>query len=179
MLPQKRRIQPKSQPSGAREREAPKNFDVLKTLLERSHAEAQIFWQRNNFMFLANTALLGATFFNFYANPSSSTVYEAIRSIVACAGVFITVIWLLFNKVGRRMNHAYMQDAKRIAQQDEVLKSIFNHSLGNSTPSEAIEKAGRPLIQKISPVMSATMVNYFFIFGFLIAWMFVLLRPIK
>ena len=179
MLPQKHRLQSKSQPTGVREREAPKNFDVVKTLLERSHTEAQIFWQRNNFMFLANTALLGATFFNFYANPSSATVYEAIRPIVACAGIFITVIWLLFNKVGRRMNHAYMQDAKRLVQQDEVLKSLFIHSLGNSTPSEAIEKAGRPLVQKISDAMSATMVNYFFICGFLIAWMFVLLRPIK
>jgi hypothetical protein len=158
--------------------ESPKKFEVVKFLLERSHTEAQIFWQRNNFMFLANTTLIGAVFFAFYANSSHAKDYEAVRPIVGCSGIFITIIWLLFNKVGRRMNHAYMEDAKRVANQDEVLKSYFANSLGRSTPSEAIEKAGQPLIQKAA-VLSATMVNYFFILGFLAAWLFVLLRPIQ
>lgn len=87
-------------------------IDALKLLMERSHFEAQLFWQRNNFMFVTSTALLGASFYYFFINAPERTPSDEIKTVVSISGLYISMVWAAFNKVGQRMNHAYMQDAK-------------------------------------------------------------------
>ncbi|WP_439587653.1 RipA family octameric membrane protein [Hydrogenophaga sp.] len=160
--------------------EAPSAYDAVKFLLERSHVEAQLFWQRNNFMFLANTAFIGTVFLKFYLDSDvKAEAANAIRPLIASAGLFLTLIWGLFNKVGRRMNHVYLADAKRLAQDDQAIRAIFQHSLGNNSPSESVTTAGEPLVPKIQASgWSATMLNYIFILGFAVAWIYVFCKPI-
>lgn len=152
--------------------------EVLKLLMERSHAEAQLFWQRNNFMFLVSTALLGAAFNCFFLNIPDPKPANEIKTAFSISGIFLSFVWLAFNKVGRRMNHVYMQDAKNIAKNDELLRKIFENTLGDKTPSESVKKKEQPLCRKIEKYHSATMINYIFIFGFVAAWLFVLFKPI-
>ncbi|WP_045859164.1 RipA family octameric membrane protein [Teredinibacter purpureus] len=161
-----------------REKDELSKMDAITLLMERSHAEAQLFWQRNNFLFLTNTALLGAAFYYFFINVPVDSPSSEIKTVVSISGLYVSLIWFLFNKVGRRMNHVYMQDAKNIATSDPLLLTLFENSLGDKVPSEAVSKAGRPLVDKINHNLSATMVNYTFIAGFLAGWVYVLLRPI-
>lgn len=90
-----------------------------------------------------------------------------VKTSVSIAGIFVAGIWLCFNYVGQRMNHVYMQDAKKLVCRDELLAQIFENSLGKMTPS-----------QSVGEYLSATMINYVFISGFIAAWTYVLLRPI-
>ena len=160
------------------ENEEISKIDVLKLLMERSHAEAQLFWQRNNFMFITSTALLGAAFYYFFINVPKNPPSNEIKTVVSISGIYVAFVWFSFNKVGRRMNHVYMQDAKNLSNEDELLSEIFRNSLGGKMPSESVEAKNEPLIHKINNFWSATMINYIFIFGFIAAWLYVLFRPI-
>jgi hypothetical protein len=153
-------------------------IEALKFLMERSHFEAQLLWQRNNFMFITSTALLGASFYYFFINVPERPPSNEIKTVASVSGIFVALIWFAFNKVGRRMNQVYVQDAKNLCNEDEVLSQIFKNSLGEKTPSESVEKKGNPLISKIKRFWSATMINYIFISGFITAWLYVLIRPI-
>lgn len=125
-------------------------IDALKLLMERSHFEAQLFWQRNNFMFVTSTTLLGASFYYFFINAPERTPSDEIKTVVSISGLYISMVWAAFNKVGRRMNHAYMQDAKNLSNDDPVLSELVKRSLGDKTPSESVERKGQPLIMKLS-----------------------------
>ena len=153
-------------------------IDVLKLLMERSHAEARLFWTRNHFMFITSTALLGTAFFYFFIKVPTNPPPNEVKTAVSFAGLFVTLIWFMFNKVGRRMNHVYMQDAKNLAKGNELLLSLFAESLGNKTPSESVKSKGEPFFKKIEKYYSATMINYIFIVGFICAWLYILLNPI-
>lgn len=143
-------------------------FEMIKFLVERAHVEATLFWQRNNFMFLTNTALLGTAFINFYLKAPTPKPQSEYKLAMAISGLIITSVWLIFNKVGKRMNHAYMKDAKKISSSNKELSQVFQYSLGDKIPSS--EKGQKRFL-------AATTLNYFFIAGFGVAWICVLFTP--
>lgn len=149
-------------------------LDVLKILLERAHAEGTLLWQRNNFMFLANTALISSAFFYFFLNTSTEEAAREFKLPVSIAGLAISLIWMRFNWAGGKMNHYYVLDAKNLVKNDKVLRDIFEHSL--KTPSGAAEDDVTTLERLVGP--SATMLNYLFILGFIAAWIYILVTPV-
>ncbi len=153
-------------------------LEFIRFLIERAHDEAKLFWHRNNFMFLTNTAMLGYAFYYFFLDPPTNISEGEAKIVISVSGIFVSLIWLGFNKIGRRMNHVYVQDAKNIVMKNDELNKIFANSLDAKTPSESVEKRRKLKIFR-GNYWSATMLNYVFIMGFILAWLYILFTPIQ
>lgn len=139
-------------------------LDILKMLLDHSHREANLFWTRNNIFIISNLTAFGLAI--KWAFNDTNPAPKMAKIIIGCVGILFCIIWFLFNKIGRRMNHVWVKDAKDLAKCNNAIKPLTKNSLGEDTPSEASNCLGK----LNSLFKSATCLNYLVILLFLVAW---------
>jgi len=114
----------------------PTNFDLVKFLVERAHAEGQIFWIRNSVFLTVHAVGLA------WVLQGTDKVGELAGLTVVVSGIFgvvLAIIWHRITFLGRKLNHAWLQDAKDIVCLDHRLRAAFRLSLSKdgSTTSQA------------------------------------------
>jgi hypothetical protein len=138
--------------------------EVLKLLLESSFKEANLFWIRNNLFIISNIAAFGiALKWGFSTKDPAPDIAMKIMSFI---GLCFCIIWFMFNSVGRRMNHVWMEDAKVLVKSDDDIKMLTQNAFGEDTPSEAAGSTSKLNIR----FKSATYINYLIIILFGLAW---------
>jgi hypothetical protein len=127
----------------------PSDFDILKFLMDCALKEAALFWQRNTVMLTVNTASLGLCVSYFANHP----IDLGTKWLIGFLGIFFSVIWFFLTKIGRQMNHNYVNAAKIVANR-----------MGNQNIISALEK------MPSNTILSATGLMFVMAIGFGIAW---------
>ncbi|WP_421895129.1 hypothetical protein [Marinoscillum sp.] len=134
------------------------NIEVIKFLIECSYKEGTLFWNRNSVFLLANLATFSAAF--AYFTGSDEPIHWAIRIGVGVFGAILCIIWILVIQAGRRMNHIWVHEARKLAHnadQKEILNAL------NGVPSGSISKG---------KIQSATILMYWLAIVFMMVWIF-------
>jgi len=98
-----------------------------------------------------------------------------IGQSLALFGMVFCAIWWLFNKAGRKMNHAWIKDAKSLVSKDPYLKVLTINALGNDTPSGDTNSGKK--IPRMKTLLAATKLNYYIIILFGTAWICMFILP--
>lgn len=117
----------------------PSDFEVIKFLAERSHAEASLFWFRNSVFLTLSVAMLGAAF--AFVTKSETAVGSIERIFLAGFGIAISILWYLVSDWGRKMNHLWISEAAKLAKRrDDNMPAELVSAL-TATPSQGVKVA--------------------------------------
>lgn len=132
------------------------DMEVIKFLMDCSYKEGTLFWNRNSVFLLANLATFSAVF--AYFTSSDEPIHWVIRIGMGLFGTILCTIWILVIQAGRKMNHIWVHEARKLANEADM-KQIL--SALNGVPSDSISKA---------KTQSATILMYWLASVFIIVW---------
>ena len=113
-------------PLGAKTQENNDSLE-LKFLIEQHFKEVAHFWTRTNVFLITNVAAFGGVLSKIYSENPLSTVPLIIISLL---GLAFCVIWYHVNRVAVYYEKRWLADARRLAQLNPQLKSVYYLSLG-------------------------------------------------
>ncbi|MFO0835159.1 MAG: hypothetical protein U0638_09325 [Phycisphaerales bacterium] len=119
-----------------RDDDGPSDFDLVKFLWERAHAESTLFWNRNA-VFLVIHPLAFAKCVELLV---SGKLAPLLLLVLSMSGVVFSAIWFYLTFRGRQYAHWYLEDAKKIAAQHTKIASRLVDSL--KTRGEAAASTG-------------------------------------
>lgn len=132
------------------------DFETVKFLMDCAFKEATLFWNRNSVFLLANLATISASF--AYLTTSDPAVEWTLRVSFGIFGVSLCTIWMLAIHAGRKMNHVWTHEARKLAA---LMKNKAIENALNLTPSGSVSKTSAP---------SATRLMYWLAAMFGLVW---------